>query len=107
LIVAAGLLFPHEALSHNAPAGWAYDSDCCSGVDCYEIDDSEIEITAQGYEIKATREVVPFVGSGGKALDGGIITRRRSKDEHYHRCSRQYGSRSAASICLYVPPFGM
>jgi hypothetical protein len=91
-------------LSHNGMGGWFYDESCCHDLDCYQVADDAIAETAAGYLIKATGEVVPYAGPGGKALDGGVIARKKSKDEHFHRCSREGGRVTAPSICLYVPP---
>jgi hypothetical protein len=91
-------------LAHSAPSGWAYDNECCSGMDCYEEPTGAVLETPAGYKIVATGEVVPYEGPGGKALDGGIIARRHSQDQSYHRCSRNGGDPKAPSLCLYVPP---
>lgn len=100
LVLYATLLVSSTA--HEAPSGWTYDISCCSQMDCREIKDDDIEITPQGYVIKATGETVTY---DGKSPTG--IKLKKSKDEHFHRCSSGYpGSDKGRTWCLYVPPFG-
>jgi hypothetical protein len=80
-----------KARGHEAISGWAYPSECCSGVDCYPINAAtEIAVEPVGYRILATGEFVPFEQA------------KVSGDGLWHRCS-QKGDRKLATICLYVP----
>lgn len=83
------------ALSHEAMSGWAYDTSCCSGQDCYQIRADSVRATPSGWLVPETNEVIPY---GDKKL-------KVSGDGEFHRCSWQ-GDKAAATICLYVPAGG-
>lgn len=53
LTVGAAVLYG-EARAHDAPAGWSYPADCCSGVDCREVSAKAISERSDGYRIEAT-----------------------------------------------------
>ena len=82
------------AFAHEAASGWSYPALCCSGMDCYEISESEIQPAGAGWRVKRTGEVIyrPQL--------------KDSPDGRFHRCSKNNGDPSASTICLFVPPFG-
>jgi hypothetical protein len=50
LIVCAafvGMMLP--VLAHDAPSGWTYPIECCSGHDCDEIASDRVKAVASGY----------------------------------------------------------
>lgn len=91
-LVAVLIMAASPALAHDAPSGWPYPSACCSEIDCYPIEGSDIEAGGQGYIIKATGEVIAY---WSRKI-------RPSGDGHYHRCSHQ-GDRQRGTICLFLP----
>ncbi len=94
LIGSASLGTPASA--HNAPSGWSYDIECCSGIDCYQAPSSDVKETKEGY-LLSTGELIPY-------SDRRI---RRSRDEFFHECKPGGETGSRRSLCLYVPERGM
>lgn len=94
LIVSAFLW--SQANAHNAPSGWSYDIECCSGVDCYQAPPTDVRETKDGY-LLSTGELIPY-------SDRRI---RRSRDEFFHECKPGGMTGSQHSLCLYVPERGM
>lgn len=80
------------AAAHDAPQGWAYPTECCSGTDCRMVSASWIAETPGGYVIATTGEVIPY----------GDARIRSSPDGLYHWCSH-YGRDDTQTICLFVP----
>ena len=103
-----GTLWPLEARSHDAPAGWSYDPSCCNTNDCRQVSslndpapNSKIfirEVTG-GYSVEKPNNTSEFVEWNSKKI-------RISKDPHYHWCSYMMGSDETGTICLYVPDRG-
>lgn len=80
--------------AHEAPAGWAYDMDCCSDKDCRPlslIEVNSIRQTPEGYQATLDGFAAPVVFYQNKI--------RPSKDQYFHGC---VGS-SGVGYCLYVP----
>lgn len=88
-------LFGGKAQSHDAPAGWAYPGNCCSGVDCREVPDADIIEGARGYEIRKTHELIPMTDPKVKM----------SPDGRFHLCTVG-GLDDSRTICLFVPGRG-
>ena len=65
-------------------------------MDCSQVQQSSIDATSEGYVIRRTGEVIAY---GDKRI-------KRSKDEHYHRCTPGGNEDAKRSICLYVPDLG-
>ena len=77
--------------AHEAPLGWAYDYECCSGVDCRQ---AKVREVIDGY-IVPSGDLIPY---GDKRV-------RLSKDEFFHwRTVR--GEDGTPTLCLYVPNRG-
>ena len=87
----------HGAGAHDAPEGWSYGWDCCSGQDCRQVEDDAVTPTDAGWFISATGETIPYNSSA----------ERRSKDGHFHRCSHHFMNPALPdkTICIYVPGF--
>lgn len=83
--LAVALLLPRIASTHE----W-YPAYCCSGQDCYEITQEDVEFIGQGYFIKATGEYFPR------------DTVPESPDGKFHRCSLG-GRREGRTLCLFAP----
>lgn len=83
----AGLLL---TLSFSVRAHDWYPPHCCSGQDCYPIDQEDLEPVDGGYFVKATGEFYPR-----KAV-------QESPDGKFHRCSIG-GRREARTLCLFAP----
>jgi hypothetical protein len=86
------------AYAHMADNGWMYSSDCCSGADCYQIKDDDVDPVPNGYSVRATGEIV----HNGDTLPSGGPKIRESPDGHYHRCSTA-GQVTGHTYCIYVP----
>lgn len=67
-----------------------YPAYCCSGQDCYEIAQEDVEFVGQGYFIKATGEYFPR-----DAVP-------ESPDGKFHRCSIG-GKREGRTLCIFAP----
>lgn len=94
LCLAAALALAAPAAAHQAPAGWSYDRECCSDMDCRPIADDAVVRVPGGWRIVATGQIIP---------DNAV---KHSPDEHFHRCSA-YGREDTHTYCLYVPELGM
>ncbi|MBR2688942.1 MAG: hypothetical protein IKE42_13910 [Aquamicrobium sp.] len=84
------------ARAHDAPVGWSYDVECCSGLDCYQAPASDVKETRDGY-LLSTGELIPY-------SDRRI---RPSRDEFFHECKPGGQTASPRSLCLYVPNRGL
>lgn len=84
---------PDAGLAHDAKSGWAYPYACCSGLDCREVNATQIRERPEGFVIGPTGEVV---GYADKRI-------RNSPDGEYHWCSVA-GRDDGRTICLFVPP---
>lgn len=80
-------------IAHDAPKGWTYPFQCCSGYDCREVTAKAISERPDGYVIEGTGEVVSY---RDKRL-------KQSPDGQYHWCSVA-GANDGRTICLFVPP---
>lgn len=104
LLALAALAAP--AAAHNAPAGWSYDPECCSGTDCAQAVDGAIREVAGGYSVVVMPGTHPMVPAGSQPVTGfvphGDPRIRVSGDEHRHVCVM--GGRV---LCIYVPPGGV
>lgn len=67
-----------------------YPAYCCSGQDCYEITQEDVEFAGQGYFIKATGEFFPRDSVP------------ESPDGKFHRCSLG-GRPEGRTLCLFAP----
>jgi len=92
LMLAASTL---SVYAHEAPTGWSYPSQCCSGIDCRAVPDSAIGTNKLGYLIRKTGELINFRDPRLKESPDGV----------YHWCSVM-GSENTPTICLFVPPLG-
>jgi len=85
------------ASAHDAPLGWKYDFQCCSGVDCRQITTRRVKVTPQGYEV-ANGDASEIIGYADRRI-------HESKDEYYHLCTLR-GLEGTKILCLYVPNAG-
>lgn len=89
IVLLTGLLLlrPERAVAHD----W-YPPDCCSGFDCFPVDESEI---------------VPAPGGGYIARSSGqfIPSIRESQDGRWHLCTKT-GEPTGKPICGFEPPRG-
>lgn len=88
LLVGFGLLQAH---AHDAPSGWSYPLDCCSGHDCRPIDPAEVQELGGG---KVLDRVTGETLSGKQVRFGG--------DGQWHICNVG-GDREAKPICVFKP----
>lgn len=106
--VGAFALMPLAVLAHQAPAGWAYDPECCSSHDCQQVADGAIREVAGGYSVvirPGTHIMVPpdrpavevFIPHGDRRI-------RPSGDQHRHACVARFRDHV---YCIYVPIGGV
>lgn len=95
VIAVFAFLFSFVALAHEAPTGWSYDSECCSGQDCRAVSESAVAEDNEGFTIVKTGEFI-------KRSDYRV---RRSQDGSIHWCS-QGGAEDTSTRCLYIPDRG-
>jgi hypothetical protein len=84
---------------HDAPAGWAYDKNCCGNHDCHPIACERIVANNGGFEYRDYAGATYF------------FTRDKmkpSQDEQCHVCLHRVNSWSSpgerpAPLCLYLP----
>jgi hypothetical protein len=106
-VVAALLLVHLAARAHQAPSGWQYDPECCSGRDCAEVapptvtPDGLVFFVVPGGHPAATRAGRPLTVT--VAHDDRRI--RASGDDHWHLCLTLDGR--AHVLCVYRPAMGM
>lgn len=92
LIVVIGLgVLMHRAYSHQAPAGWSYDYECCANNDCAPV--LEMGSSYDGRMTVTTKH--------GTAVYSPKTVRKISKDERYHACIIDHASPRLK--CLYTP----
>jgi len=84
------------AFAHQAPSGWAYPLQCCSGMDCRQIEGIDVGEGANGYTILKTGEVIPYHD----------LRLKVSPDGEYHWCSKE-GKDTTPTVCLFIPPPGV
>lgn len=96
LALLALALLTGEAVAHDAPTGWTYGIECCSMLDCRQLQHGDVADSPDGYLIHLTGEVIPY---GDKRI-------KRSKDEFFHQCTPGGKIDAPRSICLYVPDRG-
>jgi hypothetical protein len=89
LILAVAVL----ALGAAAHAHSWYPVQCCDERDCFAVSNDAVALTARGWRIEATGEIVPL----GKTAF--------SPDGRFHRCSPG-GAVGARTLCLFVPRLG-
>ncbi|MCB1462707.1 MAG: hypothetical protein KDJ90_09870 [Nitratireductor sp.] len=90
--LAAGGSPPTPAHAHDAPSGWPYPQECCSGQDCRPLKASQVRPGYDGYLIHSSGEIVVY-------SDSRV---RKSPDGGYHWCSNG-GRDDGRTICLFVP----
>lgn len=91
------------ALAHQAPSGWTYPSECCSGhQDCAPIDDRLVREEADGWHVSVPKGAHPTRPwfEGRHIFKRGSTALKRSGDGRFHLCIGTEGQWR----CLYVPP---
>lgn len=97
MILAAAALLIAWMIETAQGHDW-YPPDCCSGCDCRPVAAEDVRVTAGGWLVVSTGEVIGF-------HDGKL---RPSRDGGFHRCSPAYCKPGAAdrTICLFAPGMG-
>lgn len=94
-VLAVLVFFVATARAHEAPTGWSFDPACCGGNDCKPVPTSEITVTAEGYKIATTGEVIPFQSTKVRVSPDGMP----------YRCSVG-GLPTGHTYCIYVSKGG-
>lgn len=94
-VVLFSLTYCGEVIGHEAPTGWNYPNQCCSGIDCRPVPEEAIGTSRVGYVIRQTGEVIGFRDTRLKP----------SPDGTFHWCSER-GREDTKTVCLFVPPLG-
>lgn len=84
--------YPRAADAHDAPTGWAYPLECCSGIDCREVAAPRVREGEYGYTVPT-----------GELLRYNDRRLRPSPDGEFHWCSVA-GTDDGRTLCLFVPP---
>lgn len=92
-ILVAVLFLPAFARAHDAPSGWAYPIECCSGMDCAPVD--QMTIMPDRSWMVTTKH--------GQARVPPEMSRRDSKDNKTHACIRRSWDGEYKVICVFVP----
>ena len=95
------LAYAEPAPAHQAPSGWSYPWECCSGMDCAPVEADAVQTTPQGYFVT----IMPGTHPQWPASQTRPITflipyakGRASPDGHYHICFRPDGT----LLCFYA-----
>lgn len=95
------------ARAHQAPSGWAYDTDCCSHHDCAPVPEGAIRARSDGWHIHLPPGSHPMLRADGPGLDARIgyadPRARISGDRHWHACVSPAGK----LLCIYTLPGGV
>lgn len=83
-----------RATAHNAPTGWAYDSDCCSSIDCAPAPSDSVRELPQGVLVVPTGEVIPYGDSRLRDAPDGLV----------HLCRSLVDPKR--TYCVYLPSKG-
>lgn len=106
VLVLAYLAWTTSVRAHEAPAGWSYPFQCCSGYDCREVDGPHADVRKSAVQIQFDEERGEYVVSttGERIGQLGVDARTKSSpDGAFHWCSKK-GADDTATICLFVPP---
>jgi hypothetical protein len=102
--VALGLLAFLATLSfaHEAPSGWSYPVDCCSGFDCARIPDPAARQVSGGWEFRLSPGDHQFVteATGPVVIFFPAATVKPSPDGATHACM----GLDLTPLCLFVLP---
>lgn len=83
-------VFVISVMAHEAPTGWTYPWECCSGHDCGEIAADRVKLVASGYMIDGKHLV--------KHQDV-----KKSPDGAFHACFPT----PDILRCFWAPPLGV
>jgi hypothetical protein len=101
LLIAAlwpvALAYFSRAGAHEAAPGWAYDAECCSGMDCAPVLKAESSALYTAHSLVPPTLTVTTIH--GTAEVPANMKRRESKDHRMHACIV-----AGQLICLYMPP---
>ena len=87
--------------AHQAPSGWSYSVQCCSGIDCDEIPASAVKETPEGYAI-TLRPGQHVMVKAPFATVVPYATARPAPDGAYHICL----SPALKVLCFFAGPRG-
>ena len=100
-LLAAALVQAGRTWGHQAPSGWTYPEECCSGHnDCAEIPASAVRGLADGWHVDLPAGIHPRGFPVRQVFPYRDEKLRRSGDGQFHLCVRPNGQ----VLCLYVPP---
>jgi len=90
-----------QGRAHDAPSGWAYPIECCSGIDCDEIAASSVKETPEGYAVT----LLPGQHQMVKSPFSTVVpyaSARPAPDGAYHICL----SPALKVLCFFAGPRG-
>lgn len=104
-LAAAALFASMAAHAHTAPSGWAYDPQCCGGMDCAPIPASAVREQSGGFYVTLEAGQHPMVKKHWERfIPYGLM--KPSGDGEFHICIRGDNPAYIAPsepICFYVP----
>jgi hypothetical protein len=112
VLIAGGIVLAaaNSAPAHQAPSGWIYPWECCSGRDCTIIPASQVRATARGYEARLEPGQHNFLtpATGGRDYVIPYGQAKPSPDGDFHICIRPaYAQTPFGLICFFAPPPGV
>ena len=93
-LVAAMLIAKSRA--HDAPSGWTYPNECCSGHDCRPAPKGSIVEKPDGWRMTSSGVTVPY--------DSPKV--RVSPDGADHECCAAANFDNCRPLCLFIAPRG-
>ncbi|CAN7716681.1 hypothetical protein [Bosea sp. LjRoot237] len=91
-----------QAHAHQAPSGWDYPFECCSGADCARIDAGAVREVSSGFVVTIApgrHPMWPTERRDQLILDIPHQKARRSPDGFWHLCINDAGE----FLCFYAP----
>lgn len=87
--------------AHEAPSGWSYPIECCSGLDCAPVEKTEFLTPADSTSLP---QMVLTTRIGTTIVPKTAIW-RQSKDNRFHVCMKTYDKNPATNfLCVFAPP---
>ncbi|MCB1460886.1 MAG: hypothetical protein KDJ90_00305 [Nitratireductor sp.] len=115
VVALSALVAGSHSRAHDAPSGWSYPQNCCSGQDCDEIPASAVTAIGDGYHIELGPDQHIILTQIGRGFSEDIAASdpriKDSPDGAYHICLaggiEELGQASGSfvrMICFFRPP---
>ncbi|HEV7257796.1 MAG TPA: hypothetical protein VGN82_08440 [Bosea sp. (in: a-proteobacteria)] len=94
-----------ETCPHEAPSGWDYPFECCSGADCAQLDPKAVKANASGFIVTVVPGQHPIWSRDRRhplVLEIAYRKARLSPDGKWHLCINDAGD----LLCFFAPAGG-